>query len=84
MTKNYLDKNYTVSSYNEGTCEQIDYYINENTCENNDIAYRYLHENDKVEAMKIVLLDGEDDYDADTSAEFITDNDCYLIWFKYI
>lgn len=30
MTKNYLDKNYTVSSYNEGTCEQIDYYINEN------------------------------------------------------
>ena len=47
MTKNYLDKNYTVSSYNEGTCEQIDYYINENTCENNDIAYRYLHENDK-------------------------------------
>lgn len=105
MTKSYLEKNYSVSSYNEGTCEQIDYYINENTCEYNDVAYRYLHENDKVEAMKIihvikrsnnfdeydkllenddVLLDGEDDYDADTSAEFITDNDCYLIWFKYI
>lgn len=29
-----------------------------------------------------VLLDGEDEYDADTSAEFITDNDCYLVWFK--
>lgn len=30
-----------------------------------------------------VLLDGEDKYDADTSAEFITDNNCYLVWFKY-
>ena len=31
-----------------------------------------------------VLLDGEDEYKADTSAEFITDDDCYLIWFKYV
>ena len=31
-----------------------------------------------------VLLDGEDEYNADTSAEFITDHDCYLIWFKYV
>ena len=31
-----------------------------------------------------VLLDGEYKYDADTSAEFITDNDCYLVWFKYV
>ena len=31
-----------------------------------------------------VLLDGEDEYNADTSAEFITDNDSYLVWFKYI
>ena len=30
-----------------------------------------------------VLLDGEDEYNADTSAEFITDNNCYLVWFKY-
>lgn len=29
------------------------------------------------------LIDGEDEYDADTSAEFITDNDCYLVWFRY-
>ena len=45
---------------------------------NNFNEYDKLLENDDV------LLDGEDDYDADTSAEFITDNDCYLIWFKYI
>lgn len=32
---------------------------------------------------KDVLLDGEDEYKADTSAEFITDNDCYLVWFTY-
>ena len=31
-----------------------------------------------------VLLDGEDEYNADTSAEFITDNDCYLVWFRYV
>lgn len=30
-----------------------------------------------------VLLDGEKRYDADTSAEFITDDECYLVWFKY-
>lgn len=29
-----------------------------------------------------VLIDGEDKYDADTSAEFITDCDCYLVWFR--
>lgn len=31
-----------------------------------------------------VLLDGEDEFNADTSAEFITDNDCYLVWFRYV
>lgn len=31
-----------------------------------------------------VLLEGEDEYEADTSAEFITDNDSYLVWFKYV
>ncbi len=30
-----------------------------------------------------VLINGEETYKADTSAEFITDNDCYLVWFKY-
>ena len=29
------------------------------------------------------LVDGETLYEADTSAEFITDTNCYLIWFKY-
>ena len=31
-----------------------------------------------------VLLDGENEYNADTSAEFITDDNCYLVWFKYV
>lgn len=31
-----------------------------------------------------VLLNGEDEYQADTSAEFVADNDCYLVWFKYV
>lgn len=105
MTKNYLEKNYVVSSYNENTNEQMDYYINENSCKKGDAAYLYLHEENKIQKMEIVkiisrscdpyvydkllenediLLDGEDKYNADTSAEFITDNDCYLVWFKYV
>lgn len=31
-----------------------------------------------------VLIDGESEYDADTSAEFITNNDSYLVWFDYM
>ena len=31
-----------------------------------------------------VLIGGEIYYNADTSAEFITDNDSYLVWFKYV
>ena len=30
-----------------------------------------------------ILLDGESHYNADTSAEFITDNDSCLVWFRY-
>lgn len=39
---------------------------------------------DKLIENEDVLLEGEDKYEADTSAEFITDNDCYLVWFNYI
>ena len=43
----------------------------------NDISYYdNLDEN--------VLIDGETTYNADTSAEFITDNNCYLVWFTYV
>ena len=38
---------------------------------------------DKLRENEDVLLDGEDEYNADTSAEFITDNDCYLVWFEF-
>jgi hypothetical protein len=39
---------------------------------------------DKLLKDEDILVDGEDYYKADTSAEFITDNDCYLVWFKYV
>lgn len=96
-------KNWALSEYNEGTEEQLDYYINERECDVEDKAYLYVHAEDKLVEMEIiktiarsddaeyydsmnedVLLDGENKYKADTSAEFITDNDCYLVWFKYI
>ena len=101
MTRDML-KSWTLSEYNEGTNEQLDYYINERKCNIGDKAYLYSHEEDNVTEMEIVkiisrsddikyydnldedvLLDGENEYNADTSAEFITDNDCYLVWFKH-
>lgn len=105
MTREYLEKYYALSSYNEDTPEQLDYYIDENSCEKGDLAFLYSYEEDKIQALAIakiirrsdnpseydelikdnyVLLNGEDYYAADTSAEFITDNDCYLVWFKYL
>lgn len=103
MTREEL-KNWELSEYNEGTEDQLDYYINERKCNVGDKAYLYNHADDELIEMEIiriiarynnefvydhlletdVLLDGEDAYNADTSAEFITDNDCYLVWFKYI
>ncbi len=95
-------KSWSLSEYNEGTKEQLDYYINERKCSIGDTAYLYSHEDNELLEMKIVniicrsdnedaydkfdedvLLDGENKYNADTSAEFITDNDCYLVWFRY-
>ena len=39
---------------------------------------------DELLKTEDVLLNGEEQYNADTSAEFITDNNCYLVWFKYV
>ncbi len=98
-------KNWELSEYNEGTEEQLDYFINERNCDVGDKAYLFSHEDDELTEMEIikiisrmddmdyydellenedVLIDGEEEYGADTSAEFITDNDCYLVWFKYV
>lgn len=97
-------KSWTLSEYNEGTKDQLEYYINESKCNEGDKAYLYSHETGKLSELRIVkiisrmddirfydklletdvLLDGEVKYCADTSAEFITDIDCYLVWFKFI
>ena len=38
---------------------------------------------DQLVKNEDVLLCGEDHYQADTSAEFITDKDSCLVWFRY-
>lgn len=95
--------NLALSEYNEGTEDQLDYYINERQCDVGDKAYLYSHEDRTLSEMEIIhiivrsddmdlydnldediLLNGEEEYNADTSAEFITDDDCYLVWFRYI
>ena len=39
---------YTVSSYNEGTDEQIDYYINECDCGTGSAVFMYSHEDNEL------------------------------------
>ena len=103
MTREFLEENWSVSSYNEDTEYQIDFYIYESQCEVGDKAYFYSHEDKELREMEIVhiislsddfdlytkllededvLINGEEEYDADASAEFITDNDSYLVWFR--
>ena len=103
VKKAFSEENWLLSSYNEDTPEQLDYYIRECACEVGDVAFLYKKEDDSLTEMEIlhiicrsddvarydkcdedVLLDGEDDYNADTSAEFISDNDSYLVWFRYV
>lgn len=96
-------KNWTLSSYDEGTEHQLDYYINGQARNVGDKAFLYYHEDKLLVEMQIVhiisrtndieaydklvedeniLCDRESEYGADTSAEFITDNNCYLVWFR--
>lgn len=104
MTLEELEKEWEVSSYEEDTEVQLDYYIDLSNCEVGDEAYLYCHEEDTLIEMKIihiiwwsdnpeyydgllgndVLIDGEVKYGADTSAEFILDDDCCLVWFKTV
>ena len=42
------------------------------------------HDYDSLIEDSDVLIKGENFYRADAGAEFITDNDCYLVWFNYI
>lgn len=97
-----LLQNWLVSSYNEDTKEQMDYFLNAHHCDTGELAYLYSHESKKYTKLEIVrciwrshdiayydgrgdcvLTDMESVLNADTSAEFITDNDSCLVWFRY-
>ena len=105
MTREFLEENWAVSSYDEDTMCQIDYYIDEDNCDVGSKAYMYSHLDEELVEMEIVhiialskdfdlynelledddvLINGEEEYGADCSAEFITDNDSYLVWFKNV
>ena len=105
MTREFLEENWAVSSYDEDTMCQIDYYIDEGNCSVGNKAYMYSHLDEELVEMEIVhiiaqsndfnlynelledddvLVNGEDEYGADCSAEFITDKDSYLVWFKNV
>ena len=49
-----LNKNYIVSSYNKGTNEQIDFYLDKNACKNGDTVCLYSHKNDILKQMEII------------------------------
>lgn len=93
-----------VSSYNEGTEYQQDFYIHEYS-QDGDGAWVYSHETKEFKPLIIhaiisrnedpvfydelinkadILRRGESIYSADESAEFITDKNSYLVWFRYM
>ncbi len=76
ITREFLEENWAVSSYDEDTPEQIDYFIHEFSCFPGEKAYRYSYEDEDV------LINGEEEYGADCSAEFMAKFSCYLVWFK--
>ena len=105
MTREFLEENWVVSSYDEGEDCQMDYYIHEFNCFQGEKAYCYSHEDDELRELEIVhviarmdnvslydeliqdedvLINGEEEYDADCSAEFIAKFSCYLVWFKEV
>ena len=105
MTREFLEENWVVSSYDEGEDCQMDYYIHEMNCFPGEKAYCYSHEDDELRELEIVhviarmdnaslydeliqdedvLINGEEEYGADCSAEFIAKFSCYLMWFKEV
>ena len=105
MTLNELEssKDWISSSYEEGTEEQVDFFLNINQHNIGDIAYVYTAVDDELNKLKIldlcdrstnqnkydclsdVILDEKaEELNADISAEFITDDNCYLVWFKTV
>ena len=100
MTIQELEENWTLSDYdeleyyiNECECSVGDkaylYSYEDDEITEMEIVHKICWSDnpdcyDKLLENEDVLIDGEDEYNADTSAEFITDNDSYLIWFKYI
>lgn len=99
-------KKFFRSDYNEGTEDEMNYYISVENRNVGDIGYLYSHQDESIIKMTIVhiitnksisidmynrliedddvLIKGEEKYNADTSAEFITDDECMLIWFRVV
>ena len=105
MTREFLEENWVVSSYDEGEECQMDYYMHEMSCFPGEKAYCYSHEDDELRELEIVhviarmdnaslydelmqdedvLINGEEEYGADCSAEFTGMFSCYLMWFKEV
>ena len=105
ITREFLEANWEVSSYDEGEECQIDYYMHEMSCFPGEKAYCYSHEDDELCELEIVhviarmdnvelydkliedddvLINGEEEYGADCSAEFIAKFSSYLVWFKSV
>mgnify|MGYP003450122000 FL=1 len=105
MTREFLEENWVVSSYDEGEDCQMDYYMHEMHCFPGEKAYCYSHEDDELRELEIVhaiarmdnaslydeliqdedvLINGEEEYGADCSAEFTGMFSCYLVWFKEV
>lgn len=77
MTREYLEKNWNVSSYNEDTEDQLDYYMNERQCEVGDKAYLYCHDEKELSEMEIVRIIARSN-DEDLYDELLEDDEILL------
>ncbi|MBR6102121.1 MAG: hypothetical protein IKP95_06825 [Ruminococcus sp.] len=54
ITREYLEKNWELSAYDEDTDEEIDYYINGNNVRPGDKAYMYVNEDGELRELEIL------------------------------
>lgn len=92
---NALFGSWIVSSYEKGQKNQRDFFLDESHTRKGSTAYLFEHETQTFTKLVIVeclqsspetcvdTLLKYDPYCSDISAKFITENDCYAVWFRY-
>ena len=77
ITREFLEANWVVSSYDEGEDCQMDYYMHELKCFPGEKAYCYSHEDDELRELEIVHVTARMD-NAKLYDELVSDDDVLI------